>query len=649
MSVANQAVRFHYYDTQAEYLQISKNPSHLYFCGDGYIYVGEQLIAVHDKESWEAIDLLNDAIKTLNDNINDLNVNKADIDEIDRLEEYIGSVSSSANKKIDANTTAIKDLKTSKADATTLKEHIDAFTAYKTTVANNLDAKADKTTVVTLQETVTSQGSTITTNIQDISNLKTRCNGFQGSIQDLDDNYRNLDNQISDNTSEIAQINTQLETIESDLNNKVSVDEFNLIEDTVNNKIPKTYTLQSDHNALSATVSENKNSISTNTGAITALQNKDATLEGKIKTNSDNIVTLQGTVGGHTTTIANHTSTLATHSSQITALQGTDDDLQEQISANDKDIKNLQDKDLDLEQNIDNHATQIKNLQDKDTSLTNAINTEKGRIDTLVTDDEEGSIRKRVLEILAEQLIEGSNDFATLQQLAAWLDEHPESVAEMNQNISDNTSAISDLSAELNGKINETAESIRGELEAEKNALNGAIQAEEARAVGVEDNLRTSIEINAGGIVDLDAAIKAEEIRALGVEGNLRTDVNTNAEAIVNVNAALADAVLDLEKADIALGERIDGVNEELAKEAGTRATRDEELTNLINKEAERAQGVEETISKNLEDARDSLEGRIGVEETNRINADNALSASINQNTDAINNLIDALTWKASM
>ena len=98
--------------------------------------------------------------------------------------------------------------------------------------------------------------------------------------------------------------------------------------------------------------------------------------------------------------------------------------------------------DLDtVDQKVDGEITRATN---KENELAGAIDTQKGRIDTLVGDGE-GSVKKIAYNVLAEELLAGPDgavdNFTTLQQVAAWIEQHPEDAAAMNEAIGTNTTA----------------------------------------------------------------------------------------------------------------------------------------------------------------------------------------------------------------
>ena len=106
----------------------------------------------------------------------------------------------------------------------------------------------------------------------------------------------------------------------------------------------------------------------------------------------------------------------------------------------------------DLEAVDDKIDGEITRATNKENELAGAIDTQKGRIDTLIGDGD-GSVKKIAYNVLAEELLAGPDgtvdNFKTLQELAAWLEKHPEDAAAMNQSISDNASAISGLTGKV--------------------------------------------------------------------------------------------------------------------------------------------------------------------------------------------------------
>ena len=98
------------------------------------------------------------------------------------------------------------------------------------------------------------------------------------------------------------------------------------------------------------------------------------------------------------------------------------------------------------------HSTLDGKIDGVQSTLQGAINTEKDRIDALVGDGD-GSVKKIAYNVLAEELLAGPDgavdNFKTLQELAAWLEQHPEDAATMNSNISTNTTNIATNTADI--------------------------------------------------------------------------------------------------------------------------------------------------------------------------------------------------------
>lgn len=135
------------------------------------------------------------------------------------------------------------------------------------------------------------------------------------------------------------------------------------------------------------------------------------------------------------------------------------------------------------------------------------IATEKGRVDTLIGTDTDKSVRTIATEVLAAELIpEGAAEsLNTLQEIAAWIQDHPEDASQMNERIGD-------------------LETLAG---GNKTAIEG-IQA--AYVKSVTDSADYIEVTTADGVVTIaDAALKTELERLAGL-------IADNAEDIQEVN-----------------------------------------------------------------------------------------------------------------
>lgn len=113
-----------------------------------------------------------------------------------------------------------------------------------------------------------------------------------------------------------------------------------------------------------------------------------------------------------------------------------------------------------------------------------ALSTEAGKITTLIGSDAKKSVRTIANEELAAQLIpENANEaLDTLQEIAAWIQQHPEDAAAMNQAISD----LEDLVGELPQDTEATT--VVGYITAEIAALAQQINGKNVSASGETGN-----------------------------------------------------------------------------------------------------------------------------------------------------------------
>lgn len=114
--------------------------------------------------------------------------------------------------------------------------------------------------------------------------------------------------------------------------------------------------------------------------------------------------------------------------------------LAERVSTNEQNISDASELLMSTVSKVDKQATTITTVQ-------GSIEELEGIVNTLVGSDADKSVRAIAIEVLAEQLLADglTENFATLQELAAWLADHPEEAAEMNAAIQANATAISGL------------------------------------------------------------------------------------------------------------------------------------------------------------------------------------------------------------
>lgn len=138
----------------------------------------------------------------------------------------------------------------------------------------------------------------------------------------------------------------------------------------------------------------------------------------------------------------------------------------------DSQLEDLTTRVSSAEENINKHSAAIDSAMSKATTnegkilgLEGSVQELDGILDTLVGTDTDKSVRAIAIEVLVEQLLADGNteNFETLQQLAAWLADHPEEAAEMNLAIQQNSAAISSIQDSVN-KHTTTIESLQERL-----------------------------------------------------------------------------------------------------------------------------------------------------------------------------------------
>ena len=138
--------------------------------------------------------------------------------------------------------------------------------------------------------------------------------------------------------------------------------------------------------------------------------------------------------------------------------------LTQTVNNNETDIENkvsaLDERLATAEEAVASNSSLVTSAMSKLQEQTATISVMQGDIsdletltDLLVGADANKSIRAIAIEVLAEQLLADglTENFASLQELAAWLADHPEEAAEMNAAIQQNTAAIQALSGTVTG------------------------------------------------------------------------------------------------------------------------------------------------------------------------------------------------------
>ena len=240
----------------------------------------------------------------------------------------------------------------------------------------------------------------------------------------------------------------------------------------------------------------------------------------------------------------------------------------------------------------DNEATRAKAAEK---TLTDDLSAANGKLTTLIGTDANKSARAIAAEEIAKQLIPENAGEAldTLQEIAAWIQEHPGEAAEMNKKITaleTKTGTIDDDSADLvtyiknavkaetdrattaegaNATAAAAASTAAGKAQTAADNAQKAADAEATRAKAAEKTLTddlgslktkvgdiptTGVGANSATIVALAQALAAdakkaatdEATRAKAAEGSLQTAVNARARFLVS-----ATEPADLTESDV--------------------------------------------------------------------------------------------------
>lgn len=137
-------------------------------------------------------------------------------------------------------------------------------------------------------------------------------------------------------------------------------------------------------------------------------------------------------------------------------------------------------------------------------------------VSTLIGDDKNKSVRTIASEELAKQLIpEGASaSYDTLQEIAAWIQQHPEDAAAMSSDISslkESVKAITDdyLTSDDKMDLSESIGSKTQALEKDLDALSETVEANEQVTSAALNDLNERIGVVSGEVSDIQEALEA--------------------------------------------------------------------------------------------------------------------------------------------
>lgn len=288
-------------------------------------------------------------------------------------------------------------------------------------------------------------------------------------------------------------------------------------------------------------------------------------------------------------------------------------------------------------------ATEKARAEGVENGLDGRLTTAEGKLATLIDADADKSVRTIANEELAAQLLSGKADadFKTLQELAAWLEDHPEDVADINKAIKD-LQAKTVLGTYVDGEEAKEYATVKAYVEA-------AVKAEADRATGAEnalDERLDAVEAKFAGDDSVENKIAAalasaqkytdDEITELVTTGA----VKTNTDAIAAINNAdsgiLAQAKEYADGLNTAMDTRVDA----LEATVGKAAEGENAATGLVKAVADNAAAIAAINN-----------GTDGILAKAKAYTDALANGAVKDNTDAIaaiNSTTDGILVKAN-
>ena len=273
---------------------------------------------------------------------------------------------------------------------------------------------------------------------------------------------------------------------------------------------------------------------------------------GQVKTNTEAIATLNGganTEGSVAKAVADAKAGLETKISAVdakaVAAQASADNAKNAADAVDAKVGAVPDgstvmteiqKVKDAAYNDAEVRGLIKTNADNITALTGRADAVEGKVSTLVGEDAGKSARTIANEELTKQLIpEGAKEsLDTLQEIAAWIQNHPDDASAMNAAIAALKTKVGDIPE---GATATTVVAYIKEL----------VDAEKVRATGVESGLDTRVSAVEAKLGDGEGSVSKQIEAAVKVE----TDARIAADSALDGKITTAKAAADKAQGDV--------------------------------------------------------------------------------------------------
>ena len=325
--------------------------------------------------------------------------------------------------------------------------------------------------------------------------------------------------------------------------------------------------------AISA-VSENLIAYSAETaGVIAALEAKNAELEGAIGAEITNRENADNALDARITAItadylkqADYNALSALTYAETTARTEADNALDVKIAANataitaetsareaaisgvSEDIKTNADA---ISAETEARKVAISGLTEMLSSSNGDLSALKTKVETLIDNDENKSVRTIANEELAAVLISGATDVKesldTLKEIADWIQSHPDDVSKMNTAILANATAITAETSAREAAITAVTELISANEQAINNEVTArteAVNALDARITAITDDYLKQADYNA-----LSALTYAETTARTEADNALDAKITANATAITAETSAREKAISALTEA----------------------------------------------------------------------------------------------------
>ena len=180
---------------------------------------------------------------------------------------------------------------------------------------------------------------------------------------------------------------------------------------------------------------------------------------------------------------------------------------------------------------LENYATKedIKDIANNSTIIELS-----GKVATLIGEDADKSIRNIANEELLAQLLKGNDNFQTLQELAAWIDEHPESASAMNEAIQKNASDITNTLTSAKSYTDKTVSDI--DFYNIKN--NPIVNSEDGTLTFVDESGYIGLKVTEDGLIVKDVVTSEHTLSSKADKSELPTKTSdlTNDSGFITIN-----------------------------------------------------------------------------------------------------------------